>query len=138
MENLIMPIVFAVLFFATFALHGNAVMRYWSYIKLGQKEEVNTPISSRIKSVLVNVILQKKLFKEPIRGIFHVFVFYGFLVYSLHTASQFIGGFLGDYEFYIPALFGTTFLHSYDYTVDIFSILVLVGLGFFAARRWGI
>ena len=50
------------------------------------------PIEERIRSVLFNVIFQFKLFKRPIRGLMHAFIFYGFLSYLIHTTSQMIAG----------------------------------------------
>ena len=98
--------------------------------------------------MLINAILQKKLLQLSVRGVFHMFIFYGFLVYLLHTSSQIIGGFLGPieytdgkngYDLYIPELINFIipgFLHAYDYFLDIFTVLVLSGLSFFALRRW--
>ncbi|MEI1279914.1 heterodisulfide reductase-related iron-sulfur binding cluster [Leptospira venezuelensis] len=96
----------------------------------------------RIKSFVLNVILQKKNFKEPLRGIMHAFVFYGFVTYLLHTTSQFISGVFGyamddPYKFtLVGSLLGETASHYYEATVQAVSILVLIGLGFFAWRRW--
>ncbi|PJZ64182.1 4Fe-4S dicluster domain-containing protein [Leptospira wolffii] len=96
----------------------------------------------RIKSFVVNVILQKKNFKEPLRGIMHAFIFYGFVTYLLHTTSQFISGVFGygmedPYKFtLVGAVLGETANYVYEYALQFVSILVLVGLSFFAWRRW--
>ncbi len=34
-------------------------------------------------------------FKEPLRGIMHAFIFYGFVVNTIHTTSQMIAGLIG-------------------------------------------
>lgn len=47
---------------------------------------------TRIRSFLLNVLFQYKLFKHPIRGIMHSFIFYGFIAYLMHTTSQMIAG----------------------------------------------
>lgn len=96
----------------------------------------------RIKSILENVILQKKNSQETIRGMMHSFVFYGFLVYTIHTTSQIIAGLFGylmndPYEFsLIGWLFGSAAGHLYEMLVQVISFLVLIGLGFFGYRRW--
>ncbi|EKR62305.1 MULTISPECIES: heterodisulfide reductase-related iron-sulfur binding cluster [Leptospira] len=96
----------------------------------------------RINSFFQNVILQKKNFKEPLRGIMHAFIFYGFVTYLLHTTSQMIAGLIGygmddPYKFsLISFLFGESTGHLYESIVQVVSILVLIGLGFFAWRRW--
>ncbi|TGL18713.1 (Fe-S)-binding protein [Leptospira yanagawae] len=102
----------------------------------------NLNIGFRLKSFFINVILQKKNFREPVRGIMHAFVFYGFIVYTIHTTSQMIAGVFGyamedPYQFALPNfLFGESANHLYEQTVNYVSILVLTGLGFFAWRRW--
>ncbi len=140
---------FAVAFITSFAYAGYAVMKYWRYAHLGQAQEIKSTLGQKVKNVIVNVLLQKKLMKKPVRGIFHIFIFYGFLVYGGHTTSQLIGGFFGPfqmplvgttgYEFSIPDLMGQVIPHFafiYDYALDVFSLLVLSGLAFFALRRW--
>ncbi|MCS7204857.1 MAG: (Fe-S)-binding protein [Leptospiraceae bacterium] len=164
---------------------------------------------ARIRSFLFNVLFQQKLYKNPLRGIMHAFIFYGFIVYIFHTTSQMIAGNLWSifqllgidpylftisryiqifslnefsalaiivgliilmvltYQLYVHldgknnydpnrnvslqwkilSLLGIKFLalllvvvasgeHVYEAIVLNFSILVLVGLLFFAYRRW--
>lgn len=145
--NIALVVLFAVLFAGAHFLAVKTVLKYWRQAKMGQPEEINTSMGTRIKSVIVNVLLQKKLMKRPVRGLFHVFIFYGFLVYGLHTGSQFIGGFIGNfevagtrgYDLYIPAIVDNIipgFEFIYDYILDIFTLLVLSGLAFFGLRRW--
>lgn len=133
--------IFALVFFGAFAYAGKTVSKYWKYAHLAQADEIKTPVSKRISNFIINVLLQRKLMKRPVRGMFHVFVIGGFGVYGLHTVSQFIGGFMADYYFYIPALLdgilgNVGIEYVYDFILDIFTILVLSGLSFFALRRW--
>ena len=136
MEQYIMIVVFAPIFLGTMGYHAFSIANYIKMLRLAQPEEIKTPLFERIKNVIVYVAMQKKLMKHPVRGFFHVLIFYGFLVYGAHTTSQFIGGFMGDYDFYLPVFLGDTALHAYDYALDVFSLLVLAGLFFFAFRRW--
>ncbi len=135
-QTVLLIIIFAVIFFAAWSMSFAVAMKYWKLAHQGQPVEIKTPLGERIKNVVIYVLLQKKLMKKPARGIFHIFVIGGFAVYGLHTGSQFIGGFMGDFHFYIPAFLGTGFEHFYDFFLDVFSLLVLSGLGFFATRRW--
>lgn len=167
-------------------------------------------LEARSRSFLFNVLFQKKLFQEPIRGMMHAFIFYGFVSYLIHTTSQMVAGNawsllasfgLNPYEFMIPnytymgfnlnepqmlavvgglvlLIVGTFALYlnlkigrhlrasdspkvqwaflavlltqfvvimlvllgsgvnAYEAVVQNFSLLVLIGLGFFAYRRW--
>ncbi len=129
--------IFIPLFFIANYLFFSMLYRQWRAIHYAQPEKISSSLSFRIKNLIINVLLQRKLFlHHPIRGFFHVLIFYGFIVYSLHTLSQFIGGFIGSYTFYIPTLLGKRFAHVYDLFLDIFSILVLIGLFFFFTRRY--
>lgn len=177
----------------------------------GQSVEPLAPWGERIRSFLLNVVFQYKLFKHPIRGLMHAMIFYGFIVYSLiHTTSQMIAGNLwvvlknfglDPYKFYLSdylwlgftfngmqtalvfaagvAAMGLTFAamnavrlgkrnywrtnptlqwiflgllgaefafltaltigsgtQIYEGIVSHFSVFVLIGLGYFAYRRW--
>ncbi|NCN09158.1 MAG: (Fe-S)-binding protein [Leptospira sp.] len=99
-------------------------------------------IGFRLKSFFENVILQRKNFKEPLRGIMHSFIFYGFITYLIHTSSQMVAGIFGwtmddPYQFtLIGSLISPTLEHIYTNILSVVSLLVLVGLGFFAYRRW--
>lgn len=61
-------------------------------MKKSQKAGSFAGWEARIRSFLFNVLFQQKLFKNPIRGIMHAFIFYGFIAYIFHTSSQMIAG----------------------------------------------
>ncbi|MDH5717850.1 MAG: (Fe-S)-binding protein [Spirochaetia bacterium] len=127
---------YAILFFASFGLSARVIYRNWKFIKSGQKEEINVDFKTSLHNIIHYILLQKKLYKKPARGIFHVFIMYGFLVFGIHTLSQFIGAFSADTFFYIPALFGHTAENIYDLSLDVFSVLVFIGIMYFAYRRY--
>jgi len=133
-------IFFIVIFVSSWIFAGYTVINNWKLARTGAPYEVKTTLSFKIKSVLTNVLFQKKLFKNPLRGIFHLFVFAGFFVYSLHTLSQFINGLSGGSAFYLPQyiahFLGSWFYVIYENILDIFSFLVLSGLLFFFNRRY--
>jgi len=110
--------------------------------KFNEDARKSLNIGFRLKSIFENVILQKKNFKEPVRGIMHSFIFYGFITYLIHTSSQMVAGIVGwtmddPYKFtLIGSLVSPTLEHIYTNILNIVSIFVLVGLGFFAYRRW--
>lgn len=110
--------------------------------KFGEDAKTNLNLGFRLKTFLENVILQKKLFNEPIRGVMHAFIFYGFIVYLLHTSSQMVAGVAGfalddPYEFTLLGfLFNDSVEHVYIAILNSVSLLVLLGLGYFAYRRW--
>ena len=50
------------------------------------------PLGQRLRSFLINVIFQKKLYQSFLRGVMHAFIFYGFLSYIVHNTSQMVAG----------------------------------------------
>jgi len=156
-------LIFTLLFIAANIVFVRAILYRLRLIFHGRPASFNEEYSKkpnfafRLKSILENVILQKKNFREPLRGIMHAFIFYGFLVYLLHTTNQIIAGIFGyalddpyrfailqfvvdnvfhpDY-FYPVTSSGNVVNHFYEQVLNFVSILVLVGLGFFAWRRW--
>ncbi len=132
-------IVFAAFLAVSTGLFISKIWLNWRRVRSAASEKIATPLGTRLKNVLVNVLLQRKLFKSPLRGILHAFVFYGFLAYLLHTLSQIAGGLLGDYSLYFPLMldsFVPGFSRIYDAALDIFSVLVILALAIFALRRW--
>ena len=69
-----------------------AVHKRLKLVFKGQDAGQLAGIEARIRSLLLNVLFQFKLFKHPIRGIMHAFIFYGFISYALHTTNQMIAG----------------------------------------------
>ncbi len=89
-------IVANLLHLALFALasgfFGYALWKRLRTIAKGQSSGQLASWEGRIRSLLLNVILQIKLFKSPVRGFMHAAIFYGFIVYLLHTGSQMVAG----------------------------------------------
>jgi Fe-S oxidoreductase len=99
-------------------------------------------IGFRLQSILTNVVLQKKNFRELARGIAHASIFYGFLTYTIHTTGQIVAGVFGyalddPYKFsLLGSIFGDGVEHAYENFLAYVSLFVLSGLGLFAYRRW--
>ncbi|WCL47947.1 heterodisulfide reductase-related iron-sulfur binding cluster [Leptospira sp. GIMC2001] len=145
-------IIFHVLFIILFAVANFVFVRAIVYrlglvfrareARFNEDARTNLNLGFRIKSFVENVLLQKKNFKEPLRGIMHAFIFYGFIVYLIHTSSQMVAGIFGwgmddPYSFtLIGSLISEDLEHTYTAILNFVSILVLIGLGFFAWRRW--
>ena len=87
---------------------------------------------TRVKDVLVYAIGQKRMFREPVAGIMHALIFWGFLVFAVRSLSLVVEGFAKGWE--LP------FLHTpvgwaYLLTKDVFAVLVLLGIAIAAWRR---
>ena len=74
-------IVFLVVFVASFSFLGYNVKRLISYLKVGKKENRFYNIPTRIKNVLKIAIGQTKILRDPVAGLVHVLIFWGFLLF---------------------------------------------------------
>jgi len=125
-------ILFIIFSFASFALFAGNIERVLFYIRLGKEEDRFSHPYLRIKNVLVIALAQTKLFKEPVSGTLHAFIFWGFVVFLFSVLEvffqvinpQFTYGFLGVGQAVITI------------TSDIFVVLVLSSLIVVAYRRY--
>jgi len=109
-----------------------SLSRRFQMLRLGREENRFDRLGERFKHMLVFAIGQKKMFDDPFAGLYHLLIFYGFLVVSLRTVSMVIEGFFAGWE--LPLLH-TPVGHAYLFSKDIFELLVLVGLAFALWRR---
>jgi len=146
LKNLAFHLIFTVLFLVANVVFVRAIILRLKLVFEGQKAHFHEDfrlypmLSYRIKSLIENVLLQKKNFQEPLRGIMHAFIFYGFITYILHTTNQIIAGVFGyglsDPYSFSMLNFSPALSHVYEALVQVMSLAVLTGLGFFAYRRW--
>ena len=66
--------------YAAFIFLGLNIKRLMSYLSIGKKENRFDNIPERIKNVLKVAIGQSKILREPVAGIVHVLIFWGFLI----------------------------------------------------------
>ncbi|MDH5655021.1 MAG: heterodisulfide reductase-related iron-sulfur binding cluster [Spirochaetia bacterium] len=91
MTDYIIHFIHTAVFFTAVIVFFRSVNYRLKTAQKGQAEKI-APIATGIRSFILNVIFQEKLFKEPLRGIMHAFIFYGFVIYSVHTLSQMTAG----------------------------------------------
>jgi len=82
---------------------------------------------------LIAFISQKTLFKtRPVVGFIHALVAWGFTLYLLVNTIDVLYGFIPNFKFLPNSIIGDV----YRLFVDTFSILVLIGVFYFLARRF--
>lgn len=103
---------------------------------------------ARVRSFLLNVIFQFKLFKHPVRGIMHAFIFYGFIAYLVHTTSQMVAGNawalfkvsgINPYTFYLTDFIWLGLsLTGTQAAITVVGLIAAIGLviGFFSSLRF--
>ncbi len=108
--------------------------RIFSIVRSGQPAARTDDITRRMLKALIDVGLQKPLFKaRPVVSLFHSFIFFGFSFYLLVNVNDIL-------EAYVE---GWTTIGSshplalvFNILSDLFSILVLVGMVYFLNRRF--
>jgi len=109
-----------------------SLSRRFALLKAGRSENRFDRLGERVKHVLVYALGQKKMFDDPFAGLYHVLIFYGFLVVSVRTVTMVLEGLFAGWE--LPLLH-TSVGHAYLFSKDIFEALVLLGLVFAVWRR---
>lgn len=124
-------IVFIFVFVISILFFIYNVRRLISYLKLGRAENRTDKPFQRLKRVLVVAFGQTKLLREPMAGLMHFFIFWGFVV--LFTAIiESIGE--GFYYYFSFSFLGS--LHSpLIFLQELFALFVVVSVLFAFYRR---
>ncbi len=117
-------IIFSIILVTAFSFLIYNLVRMFGYLKIGQKDNrIDQPLK-RLKNVLLIGIGQSKLLREPLAGLMHAFIFWGFLVLVIVVIESIIQGFNLSFHFsFLNELYSIITASQ-----DIFSILILVGV----------
>lgn len=133
-----------VLFIALTGISGylafKGYRRVYKNIMLGMKADYSDNASQRINNMLLVAFGQKKMFKNVIPAILHVFIYAGFVITQIELIEVFIDGFTGNHRIIyhavenIPVLRGFyVFVISF---IEVASLFVLFATVSFLIRRW--
>lgn len=85
----------------------------------------------RAASVMADVLGQRRVFRKPLVGAFHILIVWGFFVFAVNTINHFAGPFLPGFN-----LLGHGALARwYAATADVFAVLIIAGVLGLAFRR---
>ena len=73
-------LLFAIVLIAALTFFGGNALRLVRYLKTGKKENRFDQVGRRIRNVLSIAFCQTKLLREPLAGILHFWIFWGFVV----------------------------------------------------------
>ncbi len=107
--------------------------KIWQNIQLGKKEDLKGHKSERWKNVLLVSFGQKKMFKNWIPAIFHLFIYVAFLFTQIELIEIIVDGLFGVHRFFAPILGGLYTLIIN--TIEILTVLALVATFVFLYRR---
>jgi Fe-S oxidoreductase len=126
--------ILALLILATmFAFFRPAYLRY-RLVRQGRPERRGEGAGRRLADTLTKVLLQRCTLKDERRftGLMHVFVFYSALTFDTMTVSHTLEGFFDGFYLFGRTGFGLFF----SFLVDAMAVAVLIGVAFFAVRRF--
>jgi len=109
-----------------------SLSRRFQLLRSGRPDNRFDRLGERFRHVLVYAFGQKKMFDDPFAGLYHLLIFYGFLVVSLRTVTMVLEGLFAGWE--LPLLHAPMG-HAYLFSKDVFELLVLLGLLFAVWRR---
>ena len=125
-------IVFGLLVVPAFGFFAYRLQRTWKQLHTlaKGKEEARPP---QLGNMVVGGLLQRKMFQDPVAGVMHAGIFWGFLLVSLGTLETFLQGFLSvDFGM----LLGTGFLYaSFLHLQELGNAMVAVAILFAFSRR---
>ena len=91
--------VFILVSVIAFAFLAMNLYRLLSYLSVGQKEDRFDNIPKRIFNVLKVALGQSKILREPVAGVVHVLIFWGFLIFVFAVIEALIQGFYSPFTF---------------------------------------
>ncbi len=118
------------------AIMAFGIYRRWLMWKAMGKPEMRLEnMGERVKTMLAEIFLQKKVLKDPYPGIMHAMIFFGFFVLIFGAAFD-----AGEFHVTEP-LFNWSFLRGnfylgFSFLMDLFGLFVLVGVILALDRRF--
>jgi Fe-S oxidoreductase/nitrate reductase gamma subunit len=99
-------------------------------LKLGKSQDRCQPVGERIKLVLIYALGHRKILKEKFAGIFHSFIFYGFIILFIGTLLVMVEKYLGIKIMHLKAF------HYYKFILDMAGLLAIIGILMAMYRRY--
>ncbi len=110
-----------------------AVYRRYRLWRLGRPEnrlgDLRKSIWSFVVTGIIDGVIHRRFLREPYPGLMHFLIFWGAIIFLLGAATDFIT------HYFMGGLEGAPYL-GLSFTVDIFGIAVLIGVGIATFRRY--
>ncbi|HCV43729.1 MAG TPA: Fe-S oxidoreductase, partial [Bacteroidetes bacterium] len=125
------PMIFSVVLVGALGFFGWNIRRLISYLRLGKKENRFDQVGTRLRNTLRIALGQSKILREPVAGILHVLIFWGFVVLLAAVVESIGEGILPGFSFsflgplYPPLIF----------LEDVFGALVILSVMVSIFRR---
>lgn len=124
--------IFVILFILSVWLFARKCEQIRRNINLGREEEVKDQKGKRIKNVLLLALGQKKMFRNPLVAILHLFVYAGFIIINIEILEIILDGILGYHRLFAPI--GSIYIILIN-AFEVLALLVLSACIVFLVRR---
>ncbi len=125
-------IIFILVFVVTFVLFYFSMRRKIKFLLVGKKENRFDKVAERLKNVLTIAFGQTKLLRDPVAGIIHFFIFWGFMLFIIAVLESIIQGFYSPFNFsFLGPLYSLITLVQ-----DVFGVFVIVSVLWALYRRY--
>jgi Fe-S oxidoreductase/nitrate reductase gamma subunit len=114
---------------AFFALNVERLVRY---LRIGRAVDRGDHVARRLGNVLIVALGQAKLMREPVAGLMHALIFWGFIVLTAGTIELIAQGVYPPFSY---AFLPTGAYRAYSVSQDVFGVLVLAAVAFALFRR---
>ena len=126
-------IVFVLLLLGASLFAWRGFSRIRRNIMLGKAEVVQGDKSARWRNVLLVALGQKKMFKNMLPAVLHLFIYVAFIITQIELIEILADGLLHQHRLFAPVLGGLyTFIISF---IEILSVLAFVATIIFLSRR---
>ena len=102
-------------------------------ILLGRVEEISDEPGKRWKNVFLLALGQKKMFRNPLVAILHLFVYVGFIIINVEVLEIALDGLLGKHRLFLSPMGG--FYPLFIDSFEVLALLVLISCIIFLCRR---
>lgn len=130
-------LLFFIVTLAVFSFFAFNLRQTWARITTfgkGFEEDRSQNLGLRVAQMLKGGLLQRKMFQEPVAGLMHFFIFWGFLCVSLGTIETLLTGSLPGFS--LTRVLGEGLVYKiFLWSQDLANFAVFVAITFALARR---
>jgi Fe-S oxidoreductase len=125
-------ILFTIVLLASLLFFGFSARRLLSYLQVGKPEDRFDRPPERLRRVMKIALLQTKLLREPLAGIIHCAIFWGFLALIAAVVESIGEGISGHFSFrFLGRIYSLI-----TFTQEIFCVLVAASVALALWRRF--
>ncbi len=96
-----------------------------------QKDDRLDALWERVRRALLYGVVQVRMYRRPLAGLAHAFIFAAFLTTQINTVVYFVRGYVADFAMPLPG----ALLPAYNFLKDTFWVLCLAGILYWVVVR---